>query len=119
MIPISLTDLAQIVDGTPALDPPPSALVTGFATDSREVAPGDLFLAIKGAKVDGHDFDEQVLAKGAAGILAERPVMGAHILVSNLVEALAKLGLHFRQQFTGPVIGITGSAGKTTTKEFL
>jgi UDP-N-acetylmuramoyl-tripeptide--D-alanyl-D-alanine ligase len=117
MTPISLTELAQIVGGIPVAET--GAPITGFATDSREVVPGDLFLAIKGAKVDGHDFDEQVLAKGAAAILAERPVMGAHILVDNLVEALAKLGGYYRGSFRGPVVGITGSAGKTTTKEFL
>ncbi len=120
MTPISLQDLAQIVGGTLSAESPmPNALITGFATDSREVGPGDLFLAIKGSKVDGHDFDEQVLARGATGILAERPVMGPHILVPNLVDALAKLGAHYRDRFHGPVIGITGSAGKTTTKEFL
>lgn len=117
MNPISLRELAQIVGGELIDDSP--ALVSGFATDSREAGPGVLFLAIKGAKVDGHDFDEQVLAKGATGILAERPVMGPHILVPNLVEALARLGLYYRDSFNGSVVGITGSAGKTTTKEFL
>ena len=117
MNPISLRDLAGIVGGELHDDSP--ALVSGFATDSREAGPGVFFLAIKGAKVDGHDFDEQVLAKGATGILAERPVMGPHILVPNLVESLARLGLYYRDSFSGSVIGITGSAGKTTTKEFL
>ncbi|MBC8065020.1 MAG: UDP-N-acetylmuramoyl-tripeptide--D-alanyl-D-alanine ligase [Chlorobia bacterium] len=117
MTPTFLRDLAVIVSGELHDDSP--ALVSGFATDSREAGPGDLFLAIKGVKVDGHDFDEQVLAKGVTGILAERPVMGPHILVPNLVQALGKLGSYYRDQFAGPVIGITGSAGKTTTKEFL
>lgn len=120
MTPISLTDLAAIVQGTPnAQNQTPDARITGFATDSRSVKPGDLFLAIKGAKVDGHDFAEEVMAKGAVAILAERPVNAPHILVANLVDALAKLGAHYRDTFKGPVVGITGSAGKTTTKEFL
>ena len=101
MTPIGLADLAQIVGGEVHNDSGVS--VTGFATDSRAVTPGDLFLAIKGAKVDGHDFDEPVLAKGAAGILAERPVMGPYILVPDLVQALARLGSHYRDQFNGPV----------------
>src|SRR5688500_9189358 len=101
MKPVPLVELAQIVGGEVFNDS--CTPVTGFATDSREVAPGDLFLAIKGAKVDGHDFDEQVLARGAAGILAERPVMGPHVLVGNLVDALAKLGRFYRDQFEGPV----------------
>lgn len=117
MNPISLGDLAAIVGGELHDDTP--ALVSGFATDSREAGPGVLFLAIKGAKVDGHDFDEQVLAKGATGILAERSVIGPHILVPNLVDALARLGAYYRDSFSGSVIGITGSAGKTTTKEFV
>ncbi len=121
MTPITLSNLAQIIGGTLHVGSTQSHndLITGFATDSRQVAPGDLFLAIKGANVDGHDFVEQVLARGANGTLSERPVMGPHILVANLVDALAKLGRHYRDTFKGPVVGITGSAGKTTTKEFL
>jgi UDP-N-acetylmuramoyl-tripeptide--D-alanyl-D-alanine ligase len=95
------------------------AVIKGFALDSREVEPGDLFLAIKGARVDGHDFVRDVLAKGALGSLVERPVEGPYILVPNLVEALASFGKSKRAEFDGPVIGITGSAGKTSTKEFV
>jgi UDP-N-acetylmuramoyl-tripeptide--D-alanyl-D-alanine ligase len=95
------------------------AAATGFALDSREVRPGDLFLAIRGANVDGHDFVTQALANGAIATLAERSVPGPHILIPNLVDALAKMALHFRQQFGGKVVGITGSVGKTTTKEFV
>jgi len=116
MTPLGLKDFAQIVGGSAS---GPGGKISGFATDNREVKPGDLFLAIKGAKVDGHDFAADAIARGAVAVLAERPVDGPHILVSNLVDALAKLGSHFRDQFHGPVVGITGSAGKTTTKEFL
>ena len=91
----------------------------GFALDNREVKPGDLFLAIKGERVDGHDFVPKALAAGAVGALVERPVDGPHILVPNLVEALARFARGKREEFFGPVIGITGSAGKTSTKEFV
>ena len=69
----------------------------GFALDNREVKPGYLFIAIKGARVDGHDFVPKALAAGAIGSLVERPVEGPHILVSNLVEALARFARGNRQ----------------------
>ena len=94
------------------------AVATGFVTDNREVKPGDVFVAIKGEKVDGHDFVSSALAAGAVAALVEKQVHGRYILVDNVVEALAKMALSFREEFHGPVIGITGSAGKTTTKEF-
>ncbi|MFI5386472.1 MAG: UDP-N-acetylmuramoyl-tripeptide--D-alanyl-D-alanine ligase [Fimbriimonadales bacterium] len=118
MNPIAVDRFAVIVGGE-AHGFASGATVSGFATDNREVKPGDMFLAIKGARVDGHDFAADGIQKGAVGTLAERPVEGPYILVPNLVEALAKLGKHFRAQFDGPVIGVTGSAGKTTTKEFI
>ncbi len=95
------------------------ATIDGFATDNREVGPGDLFLAIRGERVDGHDFAEDAVTRGAIGAIVERPVASPHVLVTNLVEALAKFGCYFRDQFRGPVVGVTGSAGKTTTKEFI
>jgi UDP-N-acetylmuramoyl-tripeptide--D-alanyl-D-alanine ligase len=91
--------------------------ITGFATDSRSVGPGDLFLAIRGHNVDGHEFAPSAYKAGAAAVLCERPVGGPAFVVPNLVEALAKFGLSLRKDFAGPVVGITGSAGKTTTKE--
>lgn len=93
--------------------------ISGFATDSRTIKPGDLFLAVRGANVDGHRYVENALALGAVGSLVEEPVAGAHILVENLVNALAAYGKSQRDSFDGPVIGVTGSAGKTTTKEFI
>lgn len=117
MRPTLASELArriQAVDHTA-----PETVVTGFATDSGGVTPGDLFIAIKGARVDGHDFVPQALAAGAAAVLVQRPVDGPHLLVSDVVEALANLGRSYRAEFGGPVVGLTGSAGKTTTKEFL
>ena len=94
-------------------------VIMGFATDSRSVAPGDLFLAIRGERVDGHAFVGQAMANGAAAALVERPVDGPHILVNDVVQGLARFGRSLRVEFTGPVVGLTGSAGKTTTKEML
>lgn len=103
---------------------------TGVATDSRAVQPGDLFVAIPGERVDGHDFLEEARAKGAAGALVQSPVPGVrqrhttesdwHLIdVTDTVYALGQLARYHRQRFTLPVIGITGSAGKTTTKEMV
>jgi len=92
---------------------------TGFATDSGEVKPGDLFIAIKGQRVDGHEFVPEALSRGACAALVERPVDRPHIRVRSVVEALANFGKARRATFQGPVIGVTGSAGKTTTKEFI
>lgn len=116
--PIGLIELATIMGGG-ARGIEADSAITGFALDSREVRSGDLFLAIKGAQVDGHDYVPQALARGATATLVEREVEGPHILVPNLVDALARMARHFRNQFHGPVIGITGSVGKTTTKDFV
>ena len=102
-----------------AEDHAPGVVVQGFATDSRGVVPGDLFLAIRGENVDGHEYVAQAFARGASAALVERPVEGPHLLVADVVEAIARFGRSLRDEFTGPVVGVTGSAGKTTTKEFL
>ncbi|MBL8059380.1 MAG: UDP-N-acetylmuramoyl-tripeptide--D-alanyl-D-alanine ligase [Chthonomonas sp.] len=92
---------------------------TGFALDNREAHPGLVFVAIKGNRVDGHDYADSAAALGAVAALVERPVGGTHILVPNVVEALGKLGRSLREEFSGPVVGITGSNGKTTAKEMV
>lgn len=117
MKPITLQTLSEIVGGELAADG--SVALTGFALDNRAVKPGDIFLAVGGNKVDGHDFVRDALSAGAVAALVERPVEGPSIIVHNLVAALAKLGSHFRATFSGPVVGVTGSAGKTITKEFI
>ena len=111
----SLSDLANRLGGQLfGVD----AMASGFCTDNREVKPRNIFVAIKGERVDGHDFVPSAFAAGAVAALVERPIQGRYILVENVVKALARMALSFRQEFDGPVIGITGSAGKTTTKEF-
>jgi UDP-N-acetylmuramoyl-tripeptide--D-alanyl-D-alanine ligase len=93
--------------------------VSGFSTDDREVRVGDAFIAIRGSRVDGHDFVRSAYSSGATLAIVERAVEGNHILVPNIVEALSAMAISFRQEFEGPVVGITGSAGKTITKEFV
>ena len=115
---ITVEEFARRAGGT-IHNVPAQTQITGFATDNREVKTGDLFLAIKGANADGHDFVAAALKAGAVAALVEKPVEGAHILVPNLVQALAKFANSKRKEFHGPVVGVTGSAGKTTTKEMI
>lgn len=118
MRPIPVLDFAERCGGK-AVGFEPGAAIQGFALDNREAKPSDLFIAIKGERVDGHEFVPKALEAGALGALVERPVAGPHILVASVVEALALFARSKREEFFGPVVGITGSAGKTSTKEFL
>ncbi len=93
--------------------------VSGVTFDSREVGPGDLFVALKGEATDGHRFAAQALAARAAGVLASEPVEGPHVLVADTAEALDALGRAARARTGARVIGVTGSVGKTSTKEAL
>ena len=92
---------------------------SGVAFDSREVGPGDLFVALRGEATDGHRFAAQALAQGAAGVLASEPVDGPHVLVADTIDALDALARAARARMPGMVIGVTGSVGKTSAKEAL
>ena len=91
----------------------------GVAFDSREIGKGDLFFALKGDATDGHLFIDKAFANGAAGAIVSQPVPYPHILVDNTFAALNALGIASRNRMKGQVIGVTGSAGKTGTKEAL
>lgn len=94
--------------------------VSGVTFDSREVGPGDLFLALKGETSDGHRFLDQAYGQGAAGaVVHSHQPSHPHILVADTIAALDALGKAARARMTGKVIGVTGSAGKTGTKEAL
>lgn len=101
--------------------PPPGPIV-GFSIDSRTLVPGQLFVAIQTTSRDGHSFLESARAKGASAALVTRfdpDLPLAQLVVSDTVGALQDLGRANRMSFPGPVIGITGSSGKTSTKELL
>jgi UDP-N-acetylmuramoyl-tripeptide--D-alanyl-D-alanine ligase len=91
----------------------------GVAFDSREIGKGDLFFAMKGEATDGHLFIDKAFANGAAGAIVSEPVAYPHILVEDTFAALNMLGIASRDRMQGKVIGVTGSAGKTGTKEAL
>jgi UDP-N-acetylmuramoyl-tripeptide--D-alanyl-D-alanine ligase len=93
--------------------------VSGVTFDSREVGPGDLFLALKGETTDGHRFLDQAFAQGAAGAVVSGPTPHPHVLVADTTAALDALGTASRARMQGKVIGVTGSVGKTGTKEAL
>ena len=93
--------------------------VSGVAFDSREIGPGDLFVALKGEHSDGHLHVEQAFASGAAGAIVSQPVAGPHILVSDTARALDALAKASRARADARIIGVTGSVGKTGTKEAL
>jgi UDP-N-acetylmuramoyl-tripeptide--D-alanyl-D-alanine ligase len=91
----------------------------GVAFDSREITEGDLFIAMKGEATDGHRFVEQAFAQGAAGAIVARPVPHPHVLVADTRSALDALGIAGRARTAAKIVGVTGSVGKTGTKEAL
>ncbi len=119
MIPLSVAQVAEATGARLADVPDPGALVTGpVVIDSREAGPGSLFAALPGTRTDGHEFAPAALAAGAAVVLTARPVGGPALIVPDVQAALGKLAravIDRASELT--VIGITGSAGKTTTKD--
>ena len=94
---------------------------SGVSTDTRSIAAGQLFVALKGPRYDAHDMLESAVAAGAAGMVVMRPAPGAaaQIVVSDSRVALGDLARDWRRRTDIPVIAVTGSNGKTTTKEML
>ena len=98
---------------------------TGVSTDSRTVAPGDLFVALRGQNFDGHQFVRDVLAKGALGAIVETSwaasdmTQGGFLIVEDSTKAFGQLAYLHRKKFSIPVLAIAGSNGKTTTKDMV
>jgi len=118
---VTLGDLAQVVGGRLVGDAAETPL-DGFSIDSRLVGPGDLFIAIRGERFNGHSFLADALARGACGALvSDATALDASaaigVVVDNTLRALQVLGQHIRRASHARVVAITGSAGKTTTKE--
>ncbi len=91
----------------------------GVSIDTRTLQPGELFVALLGEHGDGHAHVAEALARGAAGVMVQRDMPGATLLVHDTLEGLWALGRHARARFRGRVAAVTGSVGKTTTKEML
>ena len=92
---------------------------SGVTFDSREVAPGDLFIALKGEASDGHRYLDQAIERGAAGLLVGAPTDHPHIRVEDTMAALEALGVAARGRTAAQIVGVTGSVGKTGTKQML
>ncbi|HWU10394.1 MAG TPA: Mur ligase family protein, partial [Streptomyces sp.] len=120
MIALSLAEIAGIVGGQPHDMPDPSVVVTGpVVIDSREVRQGSLFAAFAGERVDGHDYAQRAVEAGAAAVLAARPVGVPAIVVDDVVAALGALARSVVERLGTTVVGLTGSAGKTSTKDLI
>jgi UDP-N-acetylmuramoyl-tripeptide--D-alanyl-D-alanine ligase len=102
----------------------PGRRIAGWSIDSRTLAPGDLFIALRGTEHDGHEYVGAALAKGAAGAVVDRKAGGELglsplLMVGDTLAALQKLASWARCKWGGRVVGVTGSAGKTTTKDLI
>lgn len=118
MIPMTVGAVAVAVEGR-IHQADPDALVTSVVIDSREASPGALFAAIAGERVDGHDYARAALDAGAVVVLAMHEVDAPCIVVDDTTLALGRLAADARKRLTCPVIAITGSSGKTSTKDLL
>ncbi|MGW3683762.1 UDP-N-acetylmuramoyl-tripeptide--D-alanyl-D-alanine ligase [Streptomyces prasinus] len=120
MIALSLAEIAEVVGGQTYDIPDPSVPVTGpVVRDSREVVPGGLFVAFAGERVDGHDFAAAVVEAGAVAVLASRPVGVPAIVVEDVQSALGALARHVVRRLGATLVALTGSAGKTSTKDLI
>lgn len=122
---ISLDFILNSVDGK-LITGDRQGFVYGICTDSRNVTPGTLFLALKGDNFDGHDFVVETLKKGASAAIVSKTINNlsevqdqAIIMVEDTLTALQKLASKYREKFNIPIIAITGSVGKTTIKDLL
>jgi UDP-N-acetylmuramoyl-tripeptide--D-alanyl-D-alanine ligase len=124
MIPMTLQEIADAVGGRLAPGADPGTVVTGPASiDSREIAAGALFAALPGEHVDGHEFAAAAVAAGAVAVLAARPIDGLPggpvVLVADVVIALGALARTVAARVGAVVVGVTGSSGKTSTKDLM
>src|SRR4051812_3044867 len=112
---LEIQEVARVVEARATALP---AKVTGWSVDTRTQSPGDLYFALQGPNHDGHDYAAAAIQNGAAGVVVERDCgVPNQLLVADTLAALQTLGRYARNQWGGRVIGVTGSAGKTTTKD--
>jgi UDP-N-acetylmuramoyl-tripeptide--D-alanyl-D-alanine ligase len=118
---LTLARIAEFVSGSAAFAP--EDVAHGYSIDSRTVGPGQLFFAVKGERLDGHDFVESSLEGGAVAAVVRKDQLGRYprqtrlLAVEDTLVALQTLARAVRKLWGKPLIGITGSMGKTTTKE--
>lgn len=111
---LTVSEIAAAVGGSARFD----GEINEVCTDTRALVPGCLFICIEGERFDGHDFAKAALENGAAAVMCSRDTGSANqIMVGDTREALLKLAGYYRRLFPIPVVGVTGSVGKTTTKD--
>lgn len=118
MIKMSLSEAAKHLECTV---PSSDLIFQGISTDTRTLVPGNLYVAIRGEQFDGHDFVAEALKKGASAALVSRQVNSAipQLVVNDTLAAFGKISQIWRQRFSIPIIGVTGSNGKTTLKNMI
>src|SRR5436853_4919593 len=118
---LPLSRIAEFLSATGEFDP--EAIAQGYSIDSRTVQPGELFFAVKGERLDGHDFVAAALERGACEAVVRKDHLSRYstrarlLAVDDTLVALQRLATSTRRLWGKPLIGVTGSAGKTTTKE--
>ena len=121
---LSLLEIGNAIQAVGDFESYEGLSVSRIQTDSRLIQPGDLFVCISGEKFDGHEFAREAVHKGAVAIIVERPLEDLKqdiplLLVQESIGALAELAIYCRNRFTGNVVAVTGTAGKTTVKDWL
>jgi UDP-N-acetylmuramoyl-tripeptide--D-alanyl-D-alanine ligase len=118
---LALSRVAEFISATGEFDH--KAIANAYSIDSRTIGPGELFFAVKGERMDGHDFVQQALEKGAVAAVVRKDELARYavktglLAVQDTLVALQTLGAAVRRLWGKPLIGVTGSTGKTTTKE--
>ncbi|MGB6990827.1 MAG: UDP-N-acetylmuramoyl-tripeptide--D-alanyl-D-alanine ligase, partial [Candidatus Sulfotelmatobacter sp.] len=118
---LTLSRIAELISAAGEFSP--GEVAQGYSIDSRTVGPGQLFFAVKGERLDGHDFVESALEKGAVAAVVRKDQLNRYprqarlLAVDDTLAALQTLATAVRKLWGKPLIAVTGSAGKTTTKE--
>ena len=113
---LNLSEIAKACGGCCSSD----VAINAVCIDTRKITKGCLFICIKGERFDAHQFADEALQKGAAAVMISEDieVKGPFVKVEDTSKALLDLGGYYRSKFNIPIVGLTGSVGKTTTKEF-
>ena len=114
---MTLNKLIKVVNGTSNINS--EEVINKIKTDSRDIDKGDIFIALKGKNYDGHDYIDEAINNGATACIVEENIDDRCIKVESTKDSLFLIGNYIRKQNNIPVICITGSNGKTTTKELI
>ena len=115
---LKLAEIISAVNGSYGY--PADVTVTSISTDTRTIEKDSVFIALKGERFDGHDFAQKAMELGAAAVITEKAVPGARcVIVDSTAKALLDLAGYYRNKFSIKTVGVTGSVGKTTTKDMI